>query len=195
MSSTRFCKISSVISSSSKTTISLIERRPRFKSSPRASTCWITMGERESAFSAVSCPRSMRLAISTSSSRVSSGEAPISRRYTRTGSLAESGAPGVRSSSTSSVSCASPSFQRRVRRMPTRFPPHPGRACQWSRANRQRLAENCASWGSRSFTSSSGTSVFRIHQHRSVLRVVLSPSGMPLRCLCRGCCMERRELG
>ena len=62
----------------------------------------ITMGERESAFSTRNWPRSMRLAISTSPSRVSSGTVPISRKYMRTGSLVFSRAPGVRSSSTSS---------------------------------------------------------------------------------------------
>ena len=64
----------------SKTTVSLIERTPRFNSSPMARTWRTTIGERESAFKAESCPRSMRLAISTSPSRVSRGEAPISRR-------------------------------------------------------------------------------------------------------------------
>ena len=67
-----------------------------------ASNSRITMGDRESAFRTRSCPRSMRLAISTSPSRVSSGTVPISRRYMRTGSLVFSSAPGVRSSSTSS---------------------------------------------------------------------------------------------
>ena len=50
-----------------------------------------------------SLPRSMRLAISTSPSRVSSGTVPISRRYMRTGSFVLSSAPGVRSSSSSSA--------------------------------------------------------------------------------------------
>ncbi len=49
-----------------------------------------------------SLPRSMRRAISTSPSRVSSGTVPISRRYIRTGSFVLSSAPGVRSSSISS---------------------------------------------------------------------------------------------
>ncbi len=57
-------------------------------------------GERDRTFRTVSWPRSMRLAISTSPSRVSSGTVPISRRYMRTGSLVFSSAPGVRSSST-----------------------------------------------------------------------------------------------
>ena len=52
----------------------------------------------------------MRLAISTSPSRVSSGTVPISRRYMRTGSLVFSSVPGVRSSSTSSPSSSSKSF-------------------------------------------------------------------------------------
>ena len=47
--------------------------------------------------------RSMRRAISTSPSRVSSGTVPISRRYILTGSLVLSSAPGVRSSSSSSA--------------------------------------------------------------------------------------------
>ncbi len=50
-----------------------MERTPRFRSSPIAMISRITMGERESAFSTRSWPRSMRLAISTSPSRVSSG--------------------------------------------------------------------------------------------------------------------------
>src|SRR5450759_835149 len=60
-----------MISSSSKTTVSLIERTPCLKSSPMVRTCRITIGERESAFNVRSCPRSMRLAISTSHPRVS----------------------------------------------------------------------------------------------------------------------------
>ena len=106
----RFCRISSVISSSSKVTTSLIERTFFLRSSPRASSSRITMGERDSALSTRICPRSMRLAISTSPSRVSSGTVPISRRYMRTGSLVFSRAPGVRSSSTSSPSSLSSNF-------------------------------------------------------------------------------------
>ena len=68
------------------------------------------MGEREMAFSTRIWPRSMRLAISTSPSRVSSGTVPISRRYMRTGSLVFSSVPGVRSSSTSSPSSSSKSL-------------------------------------------------------------------------------------
>ncbi len=98
----RFCRISSVISSSSKVTTSLIERTPFFRSSPMASSSRITIGDRDSALSTRICPRSMRLAISTSPSRVSRGTVPISRKYMRTGSLVFSRAPGVRSSSTSS---------------------------------------------------------------------------------------------
>ena len=52
------------------------------------------MGEREMALSTRIWPRSMRLAISTSPSRVSSGTVPISRRYMRTGSLVFSSVPG-----------------------------------------------------------------------------------------------------
>ena len=97
-----------MISSSSKSTTSLMERTPRFRSSPMATISRMTMGERDSAFSTRSWPRSMRLAISTSPSRVSSGTVPISRRYMRTGSLVFSSAPGVRSSSTSSPASMSP---------------------------------------------------------------------------------------
>ncbi len=110
MSLSRLSRTSSVISSSSKTTTSLMERTPRFRSSPMARISRITMGERESAFSTRSWPRSMRLAISTSPSRVSSGTVPISRRYMRTGSLVFSSAPGVRSSSTSSPASMSGSY-------------------------------------------------------------------------------------
>ncbi len=99
---TRACTTSSVSSSSSKITTSLTLRTPRFKSSPRATISRITMGEREMALSTRSWPRSMRLAISTSPSRVSSGTVPISRRYMRTGSFVFSRVPGVRSSSPSS---------------------------------------------------------------------------------------------
>ena len=108
---TRACRISSVSSSSSKVTTSLMLRTPRFRSSPSAMISRMTMGEREMAFMTRICPRSMRLAISTSPSRVSSGTVPISRRYMRTGSLVFSRVPGERSSSTSSdsspASCSS----------------------------------------------------------------------------------------
>lgn len=63
---------------------------------------WADMGVRETWRMTASLPRSMRLAISTSPSRVSSGTVPISRRYMRTGSLVLSSVPGVRSSSTPS---------------------------------------------------------------------------------------------
>src|SRR6185437_8137045 len=79
---------------------------------PSASSSLITIGERDSAFSTRNCPRSIRLAISTSPSRVSNGTVPISRRYMRTGSLVFSSAPGVRSrsaSSSSSVGRSAPS--------------------------------------------------------------------------------------
>ena len=89
-------------SSSSNVTTSLIERTPFLRSSPMASNSRITIGDRDKALRTRSCPRSMRLAISTSPSRVSSGTVPISRKYMRTGSLVFSRAPGVRSSSTSS---------------------------------------------------------------------------------------------
>ena len=101
---TRACTTSSVSSSSSKMTTSFTLRTPRLRSSPRAAISRMTMGEREMALSTRIWPRSMRLAISTSPSRVSSGTVPISRRYMRTGSLVFSSVPGVRSSSTSSPS-------------------------------------------------------------------------------------------
>src|SRR5215212_1354013 len=66
-------------------------------------TLRVTMGVREIDLITDSLPRSMRRAISTSPSRVSSGTVPISRRYMRTGSLVLSSAPGVRSSSSSSA--------------------------------------------------------------------------------------------
>ena len=63
-------------------------------------------GVREIDLMTASLPRSIRRAISTSPSRVSSGTVPISRRYMRTGSLVLSSAPGVRSSSSSSAPSA-----------------------------------------------------------------------------------------
>ena len=65
-----------------------------------------TVGVREIDLMTASLPRSMRRAISTSPSRVSSGTVPISRRYMRTGSFVLSSAPGVRSSSISSLPSA-----------------------------------------------------------------------------------------
>src|SRR3989304_8547588 len=61
----------------------------------------VMVGVREIDLMAESLPRSMRLAISTSPSRVSSGTVPISRRYIRTGSLVLSSAPGGTSRSIS----------------------------------------------------------------------------------------------
>ena len=87
-----------------------MERTPRFRSSPMAMISRITIGERDSALSTRSWPRSMRLAISTSPSRVSSGTVPISRRYMRTGSLVFSRVPGERSSSMSSPASISSNF-------------------------------------------------------------------------------------
>ena len=60
------------------------------------------VGVREIALMTDSFPRSIRLAISTSPSRVSRGTVPISRRYIRTGSLVLSITLGVRSSAMSS---------------------------------------------------------------------------------------------
>ena len=119
----RFCRMSSVISSSSNVTTSLIERTPFLRSSPKASSSWMTIGDRESAFSTRICPRSMRLAISTSPSRVSKGTVPISRKYMRTGSLVFSSAPGVRSSSTSSPASSAHRIFYRVRRKAVSGPP------------------------------------------------------------------------
>ena len=93
---------SSVISSSLKITSSRIVRSPVCSWSPSWMTFLATSGVREIDLMTASLPRSMRRAISTSPSRVSSGTVPISRRYMRTGSLVLSSAPGVRSSSSSS---------------------------------------------------------------------------------------------
>ena len=57
-------------------------------------TFLVTIGVREIDLMTASLPRSMRLAMATSPSRVSSGTVPISRRYMRTGSLVLSSAPG-----------------------------------------------------------------------------------------------------
>ena len=62
-------------------------------------TALVIAGMREIDLMTESLPCSMRLAMATSPSRVSSGTVPISRRYMRTGSLVLSSAPGVRSSS------------------------------------------------------------------------------------------------
>ena len=78
--------------------------------SPSRATSWAAMFVREIARSIAFLPRSMRFAISTSPSRVSSGTVPISRRYMRTGSFVLSRAPGVRSSSTPSSSAFSRNF-------------------------------------------------------------------------------------
>ena len=94
---------SSVISSSLKITSSRMVRSPVCSWSPRWMTFFEISGVREIDLITASLPRSMRRAISTSPSRVSSGTVPISRRYMRTGSLVLSSAPGVRSSSSSSA--------------------------------------------------------------------------------------------
>ena len=77
-------------------------RSPLFSCSPIQTTALAMVGVREIALTIDSFPRSIRLAISTSPSRVSRGTVPISRRYIRTGSLVLSIALGVRSSSMSS---------------------------------------------------------------------------------------------
>jgi len=92
---------SSVISSSLKTTTSRTVRSPRLSCSPISMTSCVTRGVREMDLITASLPCSIRLAIATSPSRVSSGTVPISRRYMRTGSFVLSSAPGVRSRSPS----------------------------------------------------------------------------------------------
>ena len=99
---------SSLMSGSLKTITSRAVMTPFRTSSPSARIFWITSGERERAFETARCPRSMRLAISTSLSRVRSATAPISRRYMRTGSLVFSPMPG--GSSRSRTSSPSSSF-------------------------------------------------------------------------------------
>ena len=61
-----------------------------------------TTGARDMARTTERLPHSMRLAISTSPSRVSSGTVPISRRYIRTGSFVLSAAFGPTSSGSGS---------------------------------------------------------------------------------------------
>ena len=95
--------LSSVSSSSMKVTSSRMLRSSAFSGSPICMIARAIVGVREIDLMTASLPRSMRLAISTSPSRVSSGTVPISRRYIRTGSLVLSSAPGVRSSSSSSA--------------------------------------------------------------------------------------------
>ncbi len=155
MSFRRLLRTSSVISSSSKVTISLMERTPFLRSSPSESTSRITMGEREIAFSTLSCPRSMRFAISTSPSRVNSGTVPISRRYMRTGSFVFSSAPGVRSSSTSSPSSISESnFFSRADEGSFDGPSRTSMPCVPMVVSRSsRSSGECTSCGMRSLTS------------------------------------------
>ncbi len=78
---------SSVISSSLNVTTSRMLARSFLSLSPSDRISCTTSGERESAFRTTFWPCSIRLAISTSPSRLSSGTVPISRRYMRTGSL------------------------------------------------------------------------------------------------------------
>ena len=85
---------SSVISSSLKITSSRTVRSPALSWSPMRMTALMIAGMREIDLITESLPRSMRLAMATSPSRVSSGTVPISRRYIRTGSLVLSSAPG-----------------------------------------------------------------------------------------------------
>ena len=67
--------------------MSFTSRLPRRISSPKPSSFSAAIGDFRISASAAFSPASMRLAISTSPSRVSSETAPISRRYTRTGSF------------------------------------------------------------------------------------------------------------
>jgi hypothetical protein len=53
---------------------------PASSRSPIFSSSQTAMGEREMALRVLICPRSIRLAMTTSPSRVSSGTTPISRR-------------------------------------------------------------------------------------------------------------------
>ena len=102
---------SSVTSSSLKITTSRTVSSPAPRRSARRATSCAAMGVRVMMRITAFLPRSMRLAISTSPSRVSSGTVPISRRYMRTGSFVLSRVPGVRSSSApSSPSLASRNF-------------------------------------------------------------------------------------
>src|SRR5438034_3496959 len=80
-------------------TISWMGRFPVASSLRKADICWVTIAARDSAFSVLSCPRSMRLATSTSAQRVSRDMRPASRRYVRTTSLGSSAAPGAKSRS------------------------------------------------------------------------------------------------
>src|SRR5437868_1584130 len=60
------------------------------------------VGDLDIAFCVFICPRSIRFVMATSPSRVNNGTTPISRRYSRTGSLVFSSAPAESSSSRSS---------------------------------------------------------------------------------------------
>ena len=102
----RSSSLSSVNSSSEKVTSSRTVRSSALRSSPSWMTFRVTIGVREIDLMTESLPRSILRAISTSPSRVSRGTVPISRRYIRTGSLVLSSAPGVRSSSISSLPSA-----------------------------------------------------------------------------------------
>ena len=101
---------------------------------------------REMARSMAFLPRSMRLAISTSPSRVRRGTVPISRRYMRTGSFVLSSAPGVRSSSTPSSSDFSRNF---CSESTTSMPMEPNMEKMSSSSSDEPMSD-----GSRSFTSS-----------------------------------------
>ena len=137
---------SSVTSSSMKTTASRtpISRAPS-RSPSRATSC-AAMFVREMARSMAFLPRSMRLAISTSPSRVRRGTVPISRRYMRTGSFVLSSAPGVRSSSTPSSSDFSRNF---CSESTTSMPMEPNMEKMSSSSSDELMSE-----GRRSFTSS-----------------------------------------
>ena len=100
---------SSVKSFSCSTTRSRTLWSPACNCSPSCTMSSATAGARDMARMIDRLPCSMRLAISTSPSRVSNGTVPISRRYMRTGSFVLSAVLGpVRSGSESSL----PSLER-----------------------------------------------------------------------------------
>ena len=108
---------------------------------------------REMVLMTESLPRSIRLAMATSPSRVRSGTVPISRRYMRTGSFVLSIVLGARSSSTSSLPSArrSSSFSSRYfcSESTTSMPALPSAANRSSSSS-----DDVSSAGSMSLTSS-----------------------------------------
>ena len=92
---------------SEKVTTSRMLSLPAASSSPILSSSPTAIGDLAIAFCVLIWPRSIRLAMATSPSRVSKGTTPISRRYNRTGSLVFSSAPAERSNSRSSSDSSS----------------------------------------------------------------------------------------